>query len=151
MVLAGSPDFVEKEGAGLVGTTMQVKSQAPLFLARWRNKSTEFGFEKDVLAFLGAKRNDKRNGTFRELCDRGAVRAPPRGFAGFLFRHVGGDCTPNSVNGKENWNAPLVHLKVDATKPKRPASPCGRQAEDGPDKGNRNPRTQAEARATGAT
>ncbi len=106
VVLAGSPDFMEKESAGLVGATMKIESQAALFLARRCNKSTEFGFEKDVLAFLGAQRNDKRNGTFRELCDRRAVGAPPggppRGFAGFLFWHVGGDCTPNGSIGKEN-------------------------------------------------
>ena len=58
MVLAGSPDFVKKEGAGLVGATMQVESQAPLFLARWSDERTKFGFEEDVLAFLGAESDD---------------------------------------------------------------------------------------------
>jgi hypothetical protein len=37
MVLAGSPDFVEKESAGLVGASMKIESQAALFLARWRD------------------------------------------------------------------------------------------------------------------
>jgi len=54
MVLAGSPDFVEKESAGLVGATMKIESQAALFLALGREESSEFGFEEDVLAFLGA-------------------------------------------------------------------------------------------------
>ena len=107
MVLAGSPDFVEKEGAGLVGATMQVKSQAPLFLARWSDERTKFGFEEDVLAFLGAESDDQSDCVFREFGDRCAARTPAgrplRGFAGFVFGHVGGDCTPNSFNGKENW------------------------------------------------
>ena len=106
MVLAGSPDFVEKEGAGLVGAPMQVKSEAPLFLARWCDERAEFGFEEDVLAFLGAESNDKRDGVFREFGDRCAARTaagrPLRSFAGFPFGHVGGDCTPNSFNRKEN-------------------------------------------------
>ena len=67
VVLAGSPDFVEKEGAGLVGATMQVKSQAPLFLARWRDERAKFGFEEDVLAFLGAKSDDQGDGVFGEF------------------------------------------------------------------------------------
>lgn len=37
MVLAGSPDFMEKKSAGLVDATMQVKSQAAFFLARGRD------------------------------------------------------------------------------------------------------------------
>ena len=37
VVLAGSPDFVEKERAGLVGATMKIEPQAALFLARWRD------------------------------------------------------------------------------------------------------------------
>ena len=126
MVLAGSPDFVEKEGAGLVGATMQIKSQAPLFLARWRDERAKFGFEEEVLAFLGAESNDLGDGVFWEFGDRCAARTPAdrplRSFAGFVFGHVGGDCTPNSFNGKENWDAPLVHLKVDTTNPRRPAS-----------------------------
>jgi len=149
VVLAGSPDFVEQESAGLVGASMKVESQAALFLARWREESSEFGFEEDVLAFLGAERHDESDCVFREFRDRGAVGAapggPPGGFAGFPFGHVGGDCTPNSFIGKEKWDAPLVHLKVAATKPRRLAS------EGGPYKGKRNPKTQAEACATGAT
>ncbi len=54
VVLPGSPDFVEQESAGLIGATMKIESQAALFLARWREESSEFGFEEDVLAFLGA-------------------------------------------------------------------------------------------------
>ena len=37
VVLAGSPDFMEKESAGLIGTTMEIESQAALFLARRRD------------------------------------------------------------------------------------------------------------------
>jgi hypothetical protein len=67
MVLAGSPDFVEKEGAGLVGATMKVKLKAALFLARWRDERAKFGFEEDVLAFLGAKSDDQGDRIFREF------------------------------------------------------------------------------------
>jgi hypothetical protein len=126
MVFAGSPDFVEKESAGLVGATMQVESQATLFLARWREERAKFGFEEEVLAFLGAESDDQGDGVFREFGDRWAARTPAdqplQNFAGFPFGHVGGDCTPNSFNRKENRGTPLVHLKVDATNPTRPAS-----------------------------
>ena len=54
MVLAGSPDFVEKEGTGLVDATMKVKLQAAFFLARWRDERAKLRFEEDVLPFLGA-------------------------------------------------------------------------------------------------
>jgi hypothetical protein len=97
---------MEKESAGLVGATMKVKSQATLFLARWRNERTKFGFEEEVLAFLGTESDDQSDGVFREFCDRLAARTPAgrplRSFAGFPFGHVGGDCTPNKGNGKEN-------------------------------------------------
>jgi len=149
VVFAGSPDFMQEESAGLVGAGVKIEAQAADFFSRRRDQRAEFGFEEHVLAFLGAQRDDQGDGVFGEFCDRGAIVSapggPPGGFAGFLFRHVGGDCTPNSFIGKENWDAPLIHLKVDATKPRRPAS------EVGPYKGKRNPRTQAEACATGAT
>lgn len=107
MVFAGSPDFMEKKSAGLVDTTMEVESQAALFLARRRNQGAEFRFEKHVLAFLGAERDDKSDRVFGELCDDRVPGAAPcrpsGGFAVFLFRHVGRDCTPNSFNRKENW------------------------------------------------
>ena len=126
MVLAGSPDFVEKEGAGLVGAAMQIELQAAFFLARWPDERAKLGFEEDVLPFLGAESDDQGDRIFREFRYRGAARTPAgrplRSFAGFPFGHVGGDCTPNSVNGKENRDTPLVHLKVDATNPGRPAS-----------------------------
>jgi hypothetical protein len=105
MVLAGSPDFMEKESAGLVDATMKVKSQAPLFLARWCDERAKFGFEEDVLAFLGAEGDDQGDRIFREFRYLCAARTPAgrplRSFAGFPFGHVGGDCTPNSFNGKQ--------------------------------------------------
>src|SRR5258707_11237819 len=111
VVLAGFPYFVKEESARLVGAAVQIVLQAAFFLARGGNERAKLGFEEDVSPFLGAQRNDKRNGTFRELGDRSAVGAPtggpPRGFAGFLFRHVGGDCTPNSFNGKDNRKSGL--------------------------------------------
>jgi hypothetical protein len=139
MVLASSPDFMEKESTGLVGATMKIEPQAALFLARGREESAEFGFEKDLLAFLGAKRDDEGDCIFRKFRDRGAAGSapggPPGGFAGFPFGHVGGDCTPNRSNGKENRGTPLVHLKVDAMfgcRPKPTATfgrrPCGRRS-----------------------
>jgi hypothetical protein len=150
VVLASSPDFVEKESAGLVDATVQVESQAPLFLARWCDERAKFGFEEEVLAFLGAESNDLGDGVFREFGERCAARTPVgralRGFAGFPFGHVGGDCTPNSFNRKENRDGPprkagptneretqehrlkpvlRGHLKVAATFGRRP---CGRRS-----------------------
>jgi hypothetical protein len=125
VILAGSPDFMEKERAGLVEAAVKIESQAAFFLARRCNQRAEFGFEEHVLTFLGAQRDDQSDRVLREFCGRGAFWAassgPPGGSAGFLFRHVGGDCTPNSFNGKENPGHTLVHLKVDATNPRRPA------------------------------
>jgi len=107
VVLASSPDFVEKESVGLIGATMKIEPQAALFLTRGRDERAEFGFEEDVLAFLGAHRDDESDCVFREFRDWSAARTPasrpPRSFAGFPFGHVGGDCTPNGLNGKERW------------------------------------------------
>jgi hypothetical protein len=149
VVFARSPDFVEEKGTGVIHATVQIETQASGFLTGGHEKGTKLGFEEDVLAFLGAESDDQSDGVFGELRCRGAARTragrPLRSFAGFPFGHVGGDCTPNRVNGKGNRDTPPVHLKVDATNSRRPAS------EGGPYKGKRNPRTQAEARATGAT
>jgi len=38
VVLAGSPDFVKQEGAGLVGASVKIESDAALFLARRREE-----------------------------------------------------------------------------------------------------------------
>src|SRR5258708_34559472 len=90
VVLAGSPDFVEKESAGLVWASVKIEAQATQFLARRRNQRAKFGFEEHVLAFLGAQRDDQGDRVFREFRDRSAVRAapgrPPGGFAGIWFR-----------------------------------------------------------------
>jgi hypothetical protein len=105
VVLAGSPDFMEKESAWLVDATMEIEAQAARFLARWRDQRAEFGFEEHVLAFFGSKRDDQGNRVLGKFGDRCAARAAPGrpagGLAGFLFRHVGGDCTPNGLDGKE--------------------------------------------------
>jgi hypothetical protein len=58
VILASSPDFVEKESAGLVGARVKIKSQAALFLARERKERAEFGFEEHVLAFFRAERDN---------------------------------------------------------------------------------------------
>src|ERR1700720_524926 len=109
VVLAGFPDFVNEESAGLICAAVQIVLQATLFLARWGDERAKLGFEEDVLAFLGAESDDEGDGIFREFADRCAARTPagrpPRSFAGFPFGHVGGDCTPNSFNGKENREA----------------------------------------------
>jgi hypothetical protein len=102
VVLAGSPDFMEKESAGLVDRTMKIEAQAASFLARGRDQRAKLGFQEHVLAFLGAESDDEGDCVFGQFCDRGALGAAPGRLAGFLFRHVGGDCTPNSLNGKEN-------------------------------------------------
>ena len=108
VILAGSPDLVEEEGAGLVGASVEIESQAAFFLARRRDQRAEFGFKEHVLAFLGAEIDDESDCVFRKFRDCGAVgfapEGPSGGFAGFWFRHVGGDCTPNSFNGKEEWS-----------------------------------------------
>ena len=107
VVLAGSPDFMEKESARLVGASVKIESQAAFFLAGGSDQRAEFGFEQHVLAFFGAKRDDQGDRVLGKFGDRNPVRAAPGGapggFAGFWFRHVGGDCTPNRPNGKENW------------------------------------------------
>jgi hypothetical protein len=149
VVFAGSPDFVEEKGTGLIHAAVEIETQASGFLARGCEEGAKLGLEENVLSFLGAESDDQGNCVFREFGGRGAASTPAgqplRSFARFPFGHVGGDCTPNSFNGKENWDTSLVHLKVDATDPRRPAS------KGGPCKGKGNPRTQAEARATGAT
>ena len=107
VVLACSPDFVEEESARLIGAGVKIESQAALFLSRGSDQRAEFGFEEHVLAFFGSKRDDKGDRMLRQFCDRGAfgaaTRRSTRGFAGLLFRHVGGDCTPKGLNGKQNW------------------------------------------------
>ena len=44
VVLAGSPDFVKEESAGLVGASVKIEAQAAHFLARRRDQRAEFGF-----------------------------------------------------------------------------------------------------------
>jgi len=106
VVFSGFPDFMEEERAGLIGAAMQIELQAAFFFARWRDERAKLGFEEDVLPFLGAESNDQGDGIFREFGVRCAARTPAgrplRSFARFPFGHVGGDCTPNSFNGKEN-------------------------------------------------
>jgi hypothetical protein len=65
VVLAGSPDFMEKESSRLVGASVKIESQAAFFLARRRDQCAEFGFEEHVLAFFGSKRNDQGDRVFR--------------------------------------------------------------------------------------
>ena len=65
VILAGSPDFMEKESAGLVGARVKIESQAPFFLARWRNQRAKFGFEEHVLAFFGSKGDNQGDCVFR--------------------------------------------------------------------------------------
>jgi hypothetical protein len=126
VVFACSPDFVEEEGTGLIHATVQIETQASGFLAGGHEEGAKLGLEEDVLAFLGTEGDDQSDGVFREFGDRRVARTPTgrplRGFAGFPFGHIGGDCTPNSFNGKENRETWLVHLKVDATNPRWPAS-----------------------------
>ena len=72
MVLAGSPDFMEEESAGLVGATMKIETQASGFLAGGCEEGAKLGFEEDVLAILGAESDDQGKRVFRELGDGGA-------------------------------------------------------------------------------
>jgi hypothetical protein len=65
VVLAGSPDFMQKESARLVWASVKIESQAAFFLARRRDQRAEFGFEEHMLAFLGSKRNDQGDRIFR--------------------------------------------------------------------------------------
>jgi hypothetical protein len=111
VVFAGSPDFVEEKGTGVIHATVQIETKASGFLTGGHEEGAKLGFEKDVLAFLGAESDDQSDGVFGELRDSGAVSAAPGGspggFGGFVFRHVGGDCTPNEGNGKENRDTRL--------------------------------------------
>ena len=110
VVLASFPDFVKEESAGLVGAAVQIVLQAAFFLARGGNERAKLGFEEDVSPFLGAESDDQDDRIFREFRYRGAARTPAgrplRSFAGFPFGHVGGDCTPNSFNRKEEPGYP---------------------------------------------
>jgi len=119
VVFAGSPDFVEEKGTGLIHATVQIETQASGFLAGGHEEGAKLGFEEDMLAFLGAESDDQSDRVFREFADRCSASTPAgrplRSFAGFAFGHIGGDCTPNSFNGKEKRDSSLVHLKVDAT------------------------------------
>jgi len=72
MVLAGSPDFVEEKGAGLIHATVQIETQTSCFLAGGCEEGAKLGFEEDVLAFLGAESDDQGKRVFRELGDGGA-------------------------------------------------------------------------------
>ena len=116
VVLAGFPDFVKEESARLVGAAMQIVLQAAFFLARGGNERAKLGFEEDVSPFLGAESDDQDDRIFREFRYRGAARTPAgrplRSFAGFPFGHVGGDCTPNSFNGKEKSNYGNVQRRL---------------------------------------
>ena len=86
VILAGAPDFMEKESAGLVGASVKIESQAAFFLTRWRDQRAEFGFEEHVLAFLGSKRDNQGDRVLGKFGDHSAARTapgwPPGGFAG---------------------------------------------------------------------
>ena len=104
VMVAGFPDFVEQECAGLVGTTMKVELQAALFLAGGRDEGAQFRFEEQVLAFLRAHDHDQGDRVLGEFRDRGAPgpaasRALCRS-AGLGFGHDGGDFTPNERKRK---------------------------------------------------
>lgn len=122
VVFAGFPDFVKQEGAGLLDAAVQIESQAAVFLASGHEESAKFGFEEDVLAFLGVQDNDEGDGVFGEFGGGCGVRAPVTRalwrFAGFWFGHIGRDCTPNRFNGKGDRNGHAIRagiwLSVDA-------------------------------------
>ena len=122
MVFAGFPDFMQKESSRLVDATMKIESQAAFFPARGRDQCAELGCKEHVLAFLGAKGDHPGDGVFRELGDRCAVSTAagrvPGGFAGPLFRHVGGDCTPNGLNRKEKWKYGELHGRDSLAAPR---------------------------------
>jgi hypothetical protein len=107
VMVAGFPDFVEEEGAGLVDAAMQVESQAAIFLARGSDEGAKFGFKEKVLGFFGAHHDDEGDGVFRKLEDRGTARTAVgkalRGAAGFALGHDGRDCTPNAPKGKRDF------------------------------------------------
>jgi len=91
VMFAAFPDLVEQERAGLVGTAIQIVLQTAFFLARRGDEGTQFGLEKEVLAFFGAKSDDESEGAFGKFGDFGAARlaarAPLGGFFRFSFGH----------------------------------------------------------------
>lgn len=99
VVLAAGPDLVKQKCAGLISAAVQIVLQATFFLAGRSNEGAELGFEEQVLALLGAKQDDEREGSLWEFGDLGAAGPaagpPPGGFLRFSHGHVGGDCTPN--------------------------------------------------------
>ena len=55
VVLTAGPDFVEEEGADLVGATVKIVLQAAFFLARGVDEGAEFRFQQEMLAFFGTQ------------------------------------------------------------------------------------------------
>jgi hypothetical protein len=105
VVIAGFPDFVEEEAAGLLGAAVKIELQAAVFLAGRSEEGAEFGFEEEMLAFFGAHDDDQGDGVFWEF-DGGVGAWPATGRAPgratrFCLGHDGGDCTPKAGESKE--------------------------------------------------
>ena len=105
VVIAGFPDFVEEEAAGLLGAAVKIELQAAIFLAGRSEEGAEFGFEEEVLACFGAHDDDQGDGVLWEF-DGGVGAWPATGRAPgratrFWFGHNGGDCTPKVGESKE--------------------------------------------------
>ena len=58
VMIAGGPDFVQKESAGRVEGAVQVVGEAAFFSAGGRDEGAQFGFEEAFLARLGAQNDD---------------------------------------------------------------------------------------------
>jgi len=65
--LAAGPHFMEQEGAGAIGGSVQVIGQAAVFFACGANQSAQFGFEEHVLAVAWPQLHDERYSVFWKL------------------------------------------------------------------------------------
>jgi len=59
VVFPAGPHFVEEKRAGLVGAAVQIVLQASFLPSRRADKSTQFRFQKELLALLCAQQDDE--------------------------------------------------------------------------------------------
>lgn len=106
VMFAAGPDFVEQEGAGLVGAAMQIVLQAAFLFARGAYEGAQLGFEEELLALFGAQRDDQSESAFGKFDDSNWRKFAGGTVAGGFFRfslgHVRGDCTPKALQRNGN-------------------------------------------------
>jgi len=66
-MVAGGPDFVQKESAGRVEGAVQVVGHTAFLAAGGADECPELGFEQTFLALFGAEDNDQSYSVLGEL------------------------------------------------------------------------------------